>query len=235
MLSSDNIYSTPKRPSVKRTHFYYASDDDPTFKDFKAVVEYIFTRNATEVPGQRFLYKLWYESNFRSHWHEKITKKTANLITFILSERLVSDERAMMMMVAWVKKHYPTVTPEVAQQFLDDLFYPEWQRLEEVRDKKRRKTNQSRRSQYHMKKKLGRPKQTADDSLGVRIMKELKLRPSSAPILAVVLKANKEAIASQLLRLEKSGDIVKLCRGLYAFPATVAITKPIVQPEPESI
>jgi len=246
LVTATTIYSTVERPNVKRRHFYHAYEDDPTFIQFKADVMAMCekTGNAAD-PAHSLLYKLWYESaNFRTHWESKYTNETAKKMVFIFSERLVGAGVAMVVMGAWINRTYAGVGLDWLDKWATDIFQVEWDRLEPDREKKRRKKNKDRREKRHMR--TGRPKQTADTALGIRIFKELQQRPATAPILAVILKANVKAIASQLLRMQEKGEIAKLCRGQYTANSKLmeeleeVENEPVIeaaverQPEPQS-
>jgi hypothetical protein len=62
----------------------------------------------------------------------------------------------------------------------------------------------------------GRPPQTDDNSLRMRIIRQLRQHPSTASILGLVLGDNINAVNGQLFRMYRRGDIKKLKRGVYA-------------------
>jgi hypothetical protein len=205
-------------------HYWYAYDDDPTFQQFRGSINAVCEEVGAKPPGLSFCYKLWYESKmFRTHWESNVTTKAAKQITFILSERLSSLVNAHSVMFAWARRNHPNVTLGWFQQFLGDVFEPEWERLAQWREKKLDERNAKRRKMYQERK--GGVKKPRHPNLGERIYLELNREPSTAKVLAITLQVSRKTIESQLLRMCVKEFISKMGKGLYVVPKEQNLTR----------
>ena len=156
-------------------------------------------------------------------WESKVTRKVAKQITFILSERLSSLVNAHSVMFAWARRNHPNVTLGWFQQFLGDVFEPEWERLAQWREKKLDERNAKRRKMYQERK--GGVKKPRHPNLGERIYLELNREPSTAKVLAITLQVSRKTIESQLLRMCVKEFISKMGKGLYVVPKEQNLTR----------
>jgi hypothetical protein len=203
-----------KRKSVKKRQTF-AYQDDPTFQAFRSDVTKICLSN-DEVPLRDYLlYALWYVSKtFQQYWSMRPTTELTNRMIWILAHNYVAELHSRIVLLAWMRNHHIRLTDERFIEWDDNVFTPEWERIQPDVERCRAKRNEKRRSTRQMR--TGRPKQTSADSLRVRILDALKDHASTTAVLALQLGANKKAIDSHLVRMVKAGELVKVERGLYA-------------------
>ena len=126
----------------------------------------------------------------------------------------MKPERALMILIAWIKISYPNVSSKFLNRWDDDIFGPEWERIASDVELTR-KAHNHRRKEKRMSKKMGRPVEV--DGLRTKILDALKVSdmPMTPGMLAEALTAHPKAIQGQLHRMEASTEIKKVFRGLY--------------------
>jgi hypothetical protein len=139
---------------------------------------------------------------------------------FIVGHNFLTDIQSQIVLVAWLKHHLPYFSDSAYERWLEDIFWPTWERIQpsiqKVRDRKNARRRERRREKK-MKTQNARRKST----LKWRILDALKQHPMTTVLLAARLSAHPKAVDGHLSRMTKRGELVKLGRGLYALPGTV--------------
>jgi len=225
---STNIYHITKTPSVKQ-RTTYAYEDDPTFLAFRSAVWGAFDRNDFPRLNNSKLYALWYCSNtFHRHWDEHPTKKTSEAMIFILGHNFLTADQGVLVMLAWMKTHFPNLNVETYYEWLEKTYWPTWERIQPSVQKARDRKNARRREKRTLKN-MKTQNAKRKSSLKGRILEALTQHPMTTAVLATKLAAHPKAVDGHLSRMTKAGELVKLGRGLYALPGAVQ-SAPAQQP-----
>ena len=217
---STTIYRITKTPSVKQ-RTTYAYEDDPTFLAFRSAVWGAFDRNNYPRITNSKLYALWYCSNtFHRHWDERPTKKTSEAMIFILGHNYLTDDQGVLVMLAWMKTHFPNLNVTAYQDWLEKTYWPTLERIQPSIQKARDRKNARRREKRRLKN-MKTQNAKRKSSLKGRILEALKQHPMTTAVLAAKLTAHPKAVDGHLSRMTKTGQLVKLGRGLYALPGAV--------------
>jgi len=203
--------STKRQPTTR-----YAYEDDPTFLQFRSAVWAACKTQDQPYIDNSKLYALWYVSaTFHRHWDEQPSKKTSNDMVYILGHNFLTDVQSRIVMLAWLKCHFPNLSAAKFEEWEERMFWPTWERIQAsilaARDRKNARRRQKRRM-----KKMKNTKQTY--ALKNRILDALKLHPMTTAVLAAKLNAHPKALDGHLSRMSKAdrAEVVKLGRGLYA-------------------
>ena len=215
-----------------------AYDDDPTFLSFRAEVWKMSDLKQVGRLSNSKLYALWYVSKtFARHWRTRPSNQTANDMIFILGHNFLTVDETQLMMLAWLKMHFPKISQRLYEQWLDEHFFPTWDRIQPSVEKARERKNALRRKK-RQRNNMRQQDTARQATLKDRIAKSLEEHPMTTALLASKLNVHPKAVDGQLSRMKKTGVVVKLGRGLYALPGAVprestneGPVKPI-QPQP---
>lgn len=219
-LMTGNIYRTVSTQN-KGKRIAYAYEDDPTYIAFRAAVWNVCDRNGQPRLNNSKLYALWYCSKtFHCYWKGRPSKNAANNMVYILGHNFLTDSQSQLVIMAWLKQHLPNLSQSAYEKYEDDLFWPTWERIQPSVQKARDRKNARRREKRREKNmKTQQAKQRA--SLKSQVLHILKQHPMTTAVLAAKLSAHPKAVDGHLYRMTKTGEVVKVGRGLYALPGTV--------------
>jgi hypothetical protein len=184
----------------------------------------VCAKYGVEELADHYPYKLWYETkNFVADWNTAFNGETAKRLIFVIGRRIMSEERTLCFMYAWIRKTYPTMTDEWFDKWAYDVFFPEWEKIaDKVKEKK-----ESKNAPRRMGTKRGRPKQTGPDCLDNRLRQALTNGPMSLSSLAIITGKSRQTVFSRLSRMSDvcnggARGVYKLAIPNVAAPEAVA-------------
>ena len=216
------IYRKTNTRGTKPSTSQYAYEDDPTFLEFRSAVGAVCKRNDEYIDNSK-LYALWYISKtFHRHWDERPSKKASNDMVFILGHYLLTDIQSQIVMMAWLKSHFPQLSQTAFEHWKADLFWPTWERIQPSIQQARDRKN-ARRRQKRKERRMKTERTNRKATLKNRILDALKQYPMTTAVLAAKLNAHPKAVDGHLSRMSKPdrAEVVRVGRGLYALPGTV--------------
>jgi hypothetical protein len=244
ITTTTTIYRANKTPSTKRqVATRYAYEDDPTFIKFRSAVWAACKKQDQPNIDNSKLYALWYVSGtFHRHWDEQPSKKTSNDMVYILGHNFLTETQSRLVMVAYLKSHYPNLSAAKFEEWEEKMFWPTWERIQpsvqEARDRKNARRREKRRTKKVKNMQNTQNTQNAKQThtLKNRILEALKLHPMTTAVLAAKLNAHPKAVDGHLSRMSKAAraEVVKLGRGLYALPgADYRVPAQMTMPVPQ--
>jgi hypothetical protein len=156
-------------------------------------------------------------------------------MVFILGHNFLTDVQSRIVMLAYLKSHYPNLSAAKFGEWEERMFWPTWERIQASVQEARDRKNARRREKRRMKKMKNTQDAKRTFTLKSRILEALKLHPMTTSVLAAKLNAHPKAVDGHLSRMSKAdrAEVVKLGRGLYALrsadysvPAQTAMSIP---------